>query len=732
MEDVGRETERKAEGLGDFVGLRPETETPLHAAGLGIADAQHDALEAHRPIHGFENDAQDVVELEAIDQGIADVLDAGSQDVLRVDGERAGGIGIAGGERRRFVQDGRIHAGFAAVPLVGRALLVAAAALGKLLHLLAEGGLLHVEVNDAGEIRHFLDGTLHGLLQLLLVERHDVGEARHRLLHFPVTRLRRGLGDHVAQLVGEAGEDAQTVLERHRPPHLAARQAPQGTDDERRETPLAGNRDAHVLKGNAEHLQGGIVFAAAFLGDDATDLVGFFGEIELRQQAAQAVKQRTDEGLFEIAHLRRGTDVLGENAGQVGTQEVFLELVGIGLVLQMLEEQYGDRDVAHRLEAEHDHGARHGADAAAAGRPEIGRIDQAQQLVGQREVLEDGVGQFVDALRLAVGDLVDRADRFGERRKIALVAHAAEQEVDGRLLALAAARAVVLGVEIVVERVGQLRGALVADLRIARQGLVQNAGQALVYRHAGRQLQVFVGDAVHHLVDVAALDGTPPGQHLEKDQAGREDVGTLADLALLDVLGRHVGRRAGVLLVILVRRIDARRDAEVHDARNAVFVEQNIGRLEIAVDDALRVRMRHRVEDGAHRGDRLDRRQGAAGVQEFGQVLARHVFEDQVEIAALLARLENRHDVGVAQFADQARLVEQDAVLGRVGAPEMQGLDSDLALQLRIESAVDRALGAAAEFAAHFEASDVPAHAASIQCSCGTPSAPPQTIAFWP
>ena len=87
MEDVRREAERKTESLGDLVGLRAETETPLHAAGFGIADAQHDPLEAHRPVHGFENDAQDVVEFETIDQGIADVLDTGSQDILCIDGQ---------------------------------------------------------------------------------------------------------------------------------------------------------------------------------------------------------------------------------------------------------------------------------------------------------------------------------------------------------------------------------------------------------------------------------------------------------------------------------------------------------------------------------------------------------------------------------------------------------------------------------------------------------------------
>ena len=626
------------------------------------------------------------------------------------------------------MQDGLPHEIRAILPVDRYAFLTTMS--GEQLHLFAKGGLLHVEMDDAGEVGHLLDSTLHGLLQLLLVERHDIGEARHRLLHFPVTRFRRRLGDDVAQLVGKTGEHAQAIFLRHRLFHLTTRQLAQRTDNQRREAPLTGNRNPHILEGDPQHLRGGVVFAAVFLGDDPADFIGLFGEVELRQQTPQAMEQRADEGLFQIAHLRRGTDVLGEDAGQVGAQEVFLQLVGVGLVLQVLEKQHGDRDIAYRLEAKHDHGARHGADAAAAGRAEIGRIDQAQQLVGQGKILEDGIGQLVDALRLAVGDLVDRADRLRQRRKIALVAHAAEQEIDRRLLALATCRSVVLGCQVVVERLGQLRCRLVADLRIARQRLVQNAAQTLVDRYAAGQTLVFAGDAMHHLINVAALDGTPSGQHFKQDQAGGKDVRAFADFALLDVLRRHVGRRAGVFLLACVRRIDPRRDPEIHDPRHAVLVEQDIRRFQVTVDDAHGVRVRDRIENRPQKGDRLDRRQRAAVAQEFGQVLARHVLEDQVEIAALFARLENRHDIRVAQLADHARLVEQDAILRRIGTTEMQRLDGNLALQLRIEAEIDRALGTAPELATHLETTDTPGHSVSIQSNCATPSAVPKTMAF--
>lgn len=85
MKNIRRKAQRKPENLGHFVGLRPEAEAPLHGAGLGVTDAQHDAPKTHRPIHGFQNDAQNVIELETVDQRIADVLNAGRQYRLGID-----------------------------------------------------------------------------------------------------------------------------------------------------------------------------------------------------------------------------------------------------------------------------------------------------------------------------------------------------------------------------------------------------------------------------------------------------------------------------------------------------------------------------------------------------------------------------------------------------------------------------------------------------------------------
>ena len=253
MEDVRREGQRKAELLRHLVGIRPEAETSLHHAGLGIADTQHDAAEAHGPVHRLEDDAQDVIELVTVDQGVADVLNAGGQHGLGI-GCRNAGFAPGASQRVRLAQHRAIVAvGPGPTRPPERPV---SPALGEQAHLLAKAGLLQVQVNDTSEIGHFLDGPLHCLLKLLLTDCDRFGKPGHGFLQFPVPRLGRRLGDHFAQLVGETGQHAQAFILLRRFPDRTWRQAPHGTDDQRREAPLASNRHTHVLERNTEHLPG--------------------------------------------------------------------------------------------------------------------------------------------------------------------------------------------------------------------------------------------------------------------------------------------------------------------------------------------------------------------------------------------------------------------------------------------------------------------------------------------
>ena len=85
---------------------------------------------------------------------------------------------------------------------------------------------------------------------------------------------------------------------------------------------------------------------------------------------------------------------------------------------------------------------------------------------------------------------------------------------------------------------------------------------------------------------VAALERAPAGEELVEHEAERVDVAPRRDLAAGELLGRHVGRRAGAQRL----RRPTRRQAEVGDADPAAAVEHDVRRLQIAMEHAAVVR----------------------------------------------------------------------------------------------------------------------------------------------
>ena len=90
--------------------------------------------------------------------------------------------------------------------------------------------------------------------------------------------------------------------------------------------------------------------------------------------------------------------------------------------------------------------------------------------------------------------------------------------------------------------------------------------------------------------------------------------------------------------------------------------------------------------------------------QVFRQRAAWHVLEHDIGLAALHIGLEHRHDVGVGQSPDVARLAQPDfehrCVLPLHGRHE---LDGDLALQARVLRQPHRGLRALAQHALQFK-----------------------------
>ena len=114
------------------------------------------------------------------------------------------------------------------------------------------------------------------------------------------------------------------------------------------------------------------------------------------------------------------------------------------------------------------------------------------------------------------------------------------------------------------------------------------------------------------------------------------------------LLGRHERGRADAVLVI--DRFGQEREAEVGEERVAGGVDEDVRRLDVAVDDAVGVRVRQRRGDlqrHVHGGGRIDRRLQAA--REVGAV-------DVRGREPVLADVEERDDVRMAEPADGAPL----------------------------------------------------------------------------
>ena len=118
---------------------------------------------------------------------------------------------------------------------------------------------------------------------------------------------------------------------------------------------------------------------------------------------------------------------------------------------------------------------------------------------------------------------------------------------------------------------------------------------------------------MQHLDDVAAGECRPAREHLEEDRAGREQIGARVDRLARDLLGRHVARRAhhlpgarelGGRARATSRRARAGRQAEVEQL-HAVRREEDVRRLEVAVDDAARVQRGERGQHAERRSARV-------------------------------------------------------------------------------------------------------------------------------
>ena len=154
-----------------------------------------------------------------------------------------------------------------------------------------------------------------------------------------------------------------------------------------------------------------------------------------------------------------------------------------------------------------------------------------------------------------------------------------------------------------VERLDHLRRALPAHRRILFDGDGNRVAERIghVVSQVADVRQLLVPLAVEYRVKAFTFPRTMTGQHLPRDETQAVDVAARVERRALDLFRRHVRGRSdrhaghGELRVAGHRA----REPEVRQQRPVLWVDEDVFRLHVAVNDAHRVRRPERARDVA-------------------------------------------------------------------------------------------------------------------------------------
>ncbi len=185
------------------------------------------------------------------------------------------------------------------------------------------------------------------------------------------------------------------------------------------------------------------------------------------------------------------------------------------------------------------------------------------------------------------------------------------------------------------------------------------------------------------------------GQELVEDDPGREQIGASIHRQAHDLLGRHVARRAHDRAHLRqVRGFDVG-NPEVGNLHRAVRQQEDVRRFDVAVDDALTMRIPERVEDLPHDPHDIGDLEALVRLEALLELATLHELHRDVPDAVVLAEVVDGHDVWVIEPARRLRFAAEAGDHGRgIFAGKLfgaDGLERDDALDRRIVALVDDA-----------------------------------------
>mmetsp|Transcript_40823 Transcript_40823/g.68384 ORF Transcript_40823/g.68384 Transcript_40823/m.68384 type:complete len:211 (+) Transcript_40823:685-1317(+) len=195
-----------------------------------------------------------------------------------------------------------------------------------------------------------------------------------------------------------------------------------------------------------------------------------------------------------------------------------------------------------------------------------------------------------------------------------------------------------------------------APVDILVQQPLQQAARIL--RQEGGKLQLRGQDVLILLLAVPRLEGCLSGEHLVHEDPDRPPVRGAPVSPLAHDLRRHVLRRAAEGARRHVVRHTPPCEAEVSEAHVPAGIQQNVLRLEVAMDDAVRVQMRDGQHDLRRVVPRHLFREHAVAVQLEEEVSAIDEVEHKVQLRGGGEGVTQRHDVWVPHLGEDVPLGE--------------------------------------------------------------------------